>query len=65
MKKWISIVQKGTGKKPIIYSSSGTYPVATKALERPDLIRGAPRTINMSTIGDALLDAKDPPLRAI
>ena len=31
------------------------------ALERPDLIRGAPRTINMSAIGDALLDARDPP----
>ena len=34
------------------------------ALERPDLIRGSPRTINMSTIGDALKDA-DPPIRAI
>jgi hypothetical protein len=27
------------------------------ALERPDLIRGTPRTINMSAIGDALVDA--------
>ena len=35
------------------------------ALERPDLIRGAPRTINMTAIGDALLDARDPPVRAI
>jgi anaerobic selenocysteine-containing dehydrogenase len=48
-----------------LLSSSGTYPVDTKALERPDLIRGAPRTINMSSIGDALLDADDPPIRAI
>jgi len=47
-----------------LLSSSGTYPVDTAALERPDLIRGRPRTINMSTIGDALLDAK-PPIRAI
>jgi anaerobic selenocysteine-containing dehydrogenase len=48
-----------------LLSSSGTYPVDSAALERPDLIRGAPRTINMSVIGDALLGAKDPPIRAI
>ena len=48
-----------------LLSSSGTYPVDQRALERPDLIRGRPRTINMSTIGDALLDASDPPIRAI
>jgi anaerobic selenocysteine-containing dehydrogenase len=48
-----------------LLSSSGTYPVDTAALERPDLMHGAPRTINMSTIGDALLEAKDPPIRAI
>jgi anaerobic selenocysteine-containing dehydrogenase len=48
-----------------LLSSSGTYPVDTRALERPDLIWNKPRTINMSTIGDALLEAKDPPLRAI
>ncbi|MEO8486228.1 MAG: molybdopterin oxidoreductase family protein [Betaproteobacteria bacterium] len=47
-----------------LLSSSGTYPVDGAALERPDLIRGRPRTINMSTIGDALL-AADPPVRAI
>jgi len=48
-----------------LLSSSGTYPVNFKGLERPDLIWNNPRTINMSTIGDALLDAKDPPVRAI
>ncbi|HEY2968668.1 MAG TPA: molybdopterin oxidoreductase family protein [Casimicrobiaceae bacterium] len=48
-----------------LLSSSGTYPVDSKALERPDLIWNHPRTINMSTIGDALLEAKDPPIRAI
>ena len=48
-----------------LLSSSGTYPVDHHALERPDLIRGAPRTINMSAIGDALVDARDPPIRAI
>jgi anaerobic selenocysteine-containing dehydrogenase len=47
-----------------LLTSSGTYPVDTAALERPDLIRGAPRTINMSAIGDALLSA-DPPVRAL
>jgi len=47
-----------------LLSSSGTYPVDAAALERPDLIRGAPRTINMSAIGDALLEAS-PPIRAI
>jgi anaerobic selenocysteine-containing dehydrogenase len=48
-----------------LLSSSGTYPVDNKALERPDLIWNNPRTINMSTIGDALREAKDPPVRAI
>jgi anaerobic selenocysteine-containing dehydrogenase len=48
-----------------LLSSSGTYPVDHRALERPDLIWNDPRTINMSTIGDALLDAVEPPIRAI
>lgn len=48
-----------------LLSSSGAYPVDSKALERPDLIWNNPRTINMSTIGDALLETKDPPIRAI
>jgi anaerobic selenocysteine-containing dehydrogenase len=48
-----------------LLSSSGTYPVASAAMERPDLIRGKPRTINMVPIGDALCDLDDPPVRAI
>jgi anaerobic selenocysteine-containing dehydrogenase len=48
-----------------LLSSSGTYPVDHRALERPDLITGHPRTVNMSAIGDALVDARDPPVRAI
>jgi anaerobic selenocysteine-containing dehydrogenase len=48
-----------------LLSSSGTYPVDRHALERPDLIWNNPRTINMSTVGDALLEGKDPPVRAI
>ena len=48
-----------------LLSSSGTYPVDSAALERPDLIHGSPRTINMSAIGDALTGLNDPPIRAI
>src|SRR5438874_10392725 len=48
-----------------LLSSSGAYPVDSKALERPDLIWNNPRTINMSTIGDALLGENDPPIRAL
>ncbi len=48
-----------------LLSSSGTYPIDTAALERPDLMRGTPRTVNMSAIGDALLDAREPPIQAI
>jgi anaerobic selenocysteine-containing dehydrogenase len=47
-----------------LLSSSGTYPINTAALERPELSWNSPRTINMSTIGDALLEA-DPPIRAL
>jgi anaerobic selenocysteine-containing dehydrogenase len=48
----------------ILLSTSGTYGVNTQALQRPDLIWNNPRTINMSAIGDALLQA-DPPVRAL
>jgi len=48
-----------------LLSTSGTYPIDNRALERPDLIRGKPRTINMSAIGDALTTASDPPVCAI
>src|SRR4029079_15187661 len=48
-----------------LLSSSGTYPVDRAELERPDLIRGTPGTINRSTIGDALTKLDDPPIRAI
>ena len=39
----------------ILLGSGGTYPVDAHALERPDLIWNAPRTINMVRLGDALL----------
>lgn len=47
-----------------LLSSSGTYPVDAEYLERPDLVRGNPRTINMCALGDALLET-EPPVRAL
>ncbi len=45
----------------LLLSSSGFFPVDRAALQRPDLLAGrCPRTINMSTIGDALIDAAHP-----
>ncbi|WP_332778420.1 molybdopterin-containing oxidoreductase family protein [Polaromonas sp.] len=41
----------------VLLSSSGLFPVDKAALQRPDLLAGRqPRTINMSTIGNALLE---------
>lgn len=52
-----------------LLSTSGNFPVDQHALERPDLYPDAqrfpPRTINMTEIGRALLEADDPPIRAI
>jgi len=50
-----------------LLSTSGFYAMAGMnydALERPDLIKGEPRTINMSRLGEALTTA-DPPVRAL
>ncbi|RZA11351.1 MAG: molybdopterin oxidoreductase family protein, partial [Lysobacteraceae bacterium] len=45
----------------LLLSSSGQFPVDRAALQRPDLLAGRqPRTINMSTIGDALLADSSP-----
>ncbi|MBU1357814.1 MAG: molybdopterin oxidoreductase family protein [Gammaproteobacteria bacterium] len=45
----------------LLLSSSGHFPVDRAVLQRPDLMGGRrPRTINMSTIGDALLDRSKP-----
>jgi anaerobic selenocysteine-containing dehydrogenase len=50
----------------ILLSSSGAFPIDRNALERPDLIPAGrrPRTINMSTIGDAL-ERADPKIEAL
>jgi anaerobic selenocysteine-containing dehydrogenase len=41
-------------------SSSGTFPKNLPALQRPDLLKKLPRTINMTTIGDDLLRQASP-----
>ncbi|MBI2149243.1 MAG: molybdopterin oxidoreductase family protein [Acidobacteria bacterium] len=45
-------------------STSGFFPFTYSALERPDLIQGRPRTVNMSRFGEALTNAA-PPVRAV
>lgn len=60
----------GAWKHPsggVLLSSSGHFPLRSGHLSRPDLLPAdlpAPRTINMSRIGDSLLRA-DPPIEAI
>jgi anaerobic selenocysteine-containing dehydrogenase len=45
----------------ILLSTGGNFDIDRHALERPDLLAGrTPRTINMSTIGHALLDRRAP-----
>jgi anaerobic selenocysteine-containing dehydrogenase len=45
----------------LFLSTSGNFEVDDQALQRPDLLAGrTPRTINMSTIGHALLDGHAP-----
>ncbi|HOX88990.1 MAG TPA: molybdopterin oxidoreductase family protein [Burkholderiaceae bacterium] len=49
----------------VLLSTSAVYPRDNAALQRPDLLAGrAPRTVNMSTIGEALHRA-DPPIEAL
>ena len=48
----------------VLLSSSGMFAWDDRALQRPDLTRGNPRTINMSRLGEALTEGH-PPVRAI
>jgi anaerobic selenocysteine-containing dehydrogenase len=48
----------------ILLSTADFYGMDHAALERADLIRNKPRTINQSALGDALLTAR-PPVKAI
>ena len=50
----------------MLLSTSGTFPTATAALERPDLVPPGTRTLNMSQIGRILGDERlAPPVKAI
>ena len=50
----------------VLLSTSGSFPVNSAGLERPDLVRPGTRTINMSQLGRALLDpALSPPVKAL
>jgi anaerobic selenocysteine-containing dehydrogenase len=50
----------------LLLSTSGTFPVNSEALERPDLVRPGTRTLNMSRIGEVLLDPSlAPPVKAV
>jgi anaerobic selenocysteine-containing dehydrogenase len=48
----------------VVLTTADFYTLDHKTLERPDLIRGSPRTINQSALGDALTSAQ-PPVKAI
>jgi len=50
----------------VLLSTSGTFPVAGDALERPDLVPPGTRTLNMSQLGRILTDETlDPPVKAL
>ncbi|MFN2455769.1 MAG: molybdopterin-dependent oxidoreductase [Pyrinomonadaceae bacterium] len=50
----------------ILLSTSGTFPINSHALERPDLMpQPRPRSLNMSLLGDVLTKTFDPPVRAL
>jgi len=48
----------------VVLTTGDFYTLDHKTLERPDLIRGCPRTINQAALGDALASAR-PPVKAI
>ncbi len=50
----------------VLLSSSGTFPIDSAALERPDLVPRGTRTLNMSQLGRILTDTTlDPPVKAL
>ena len=50
----------------VLLSTSGTFPLKTDALERPDLTPPGTRTLNMSQLGRILTDGRlDPPVKAL
>ncbi len=49
----------------VLLSQSGAFGLNETALERPDMIAGSPRTINMVRLGEALTATNDPPVKAL
>jgi anaerobic selenocysteine-containing dehydrogenase len=50
----------------VLLSTSGTFPVLSEVLERPDLTPPGTRTLNMSQLGRALTDERlAPPVKAL
>jgi anaerobic selenocysteine-containing dehydrogenase len=50
----------------LLLSASGTFPVDSEALERPDLVPEGTRTLNMSELGNLLEPGRlDPPVMAL
>jgi anaerobic selenocysteine-containing dehydrogenase len=47
-----------------VLTTADFYAFDHKTLERPDLVRGAPRTLNQAALGDALTSAQ-PPVKAL
>jgi len=59
--------QRGGG---LLLSTSGSFPFATAALQMPELMQQsslgrAARMVNMTQLGEALTELKDPPVRAL
>ncbi|MDP1535931.1 MAG: molybdopterin oxidoreductase family protein [Burkholderiales bacterium] len=48
----------------VVMTTADFYGFNHRALERPDLIRGQPRTINLAALGEALTTAQ-PPVKAV
>jgi len=48
----------------VVLTTAGFYGLNHHELERPDLIRGKPRTVNQAALGDALT-AAEPPVKAV
>jgi anaerobic selenocysteine-containing dehydrogenase len=48
----------------VVLTTADFYGMDHAALERPDLVRGSPRTINHAALGDALCSAR-PPVKAV
>lgn len=49
----------------LLLSTSAHFPLNMKAVKRPDLLKGNPRSVNMNQLGEALLTLDDPPIMSL